>query len=890
MTFKKHLLAFAAVTMIAGPAIAPVEPAQAQVPAMLPNKDAVPTAEAMAIDGDWRVNTIGKVIRIEGGRAYAVEGWTHAFVFRVQPDMVTIRNINQTGDDEYVGDDLPLMGKVTMKVVSPDRIEASVPGLFGPVRYTLTRVASSGNEAPRNPPMFVQAGPAPDQSQDDDRYSAGDAQSPKSESYASLDEAFGELRPVDRTFRGCEIPDNADQLLALAESGPNPRDRITDRQFAPVATPEVAAGLPDEGDACWTRIDGVWVQNREVNFDTSRNDGSAWNVEGTALSGLLHGNYTSRDTLFIAPGESDNELWVMSGVNDVSFTRFVSSDDQTVAGLIGNTQDRKVYQAETRNDLGSTLTLDYTAGGDLRMRLGNRQFLRPEPLVESDLSIDDVFVIQYQTDNFAANLKGYNVLTQDPFLLMNNYNGEVFARRGRDEYRIQEKYAVPLGFTLRNDTLQGNVYRRTSVSSETELQNANSSSFGINAVYSVSGAVNSVLAFVPGTGQVADTGYSVGYSSTKSSMATMRQSNTMAQVVGYSRAKSYAIIAEHADTKLSSDFLTAIGDAKDEGNYRQLIERFGTHYAYAVTYGASAKMTRDISTEVFSQALTETEGNRFEAEAQVVGSSIGGFNEGMGSVGRRTSGEIGNEGGRFVAVGGNGSWDSGGYSRGDRVAPILLDLRPLDELLNPINFPDQPEVYTRVRAELAQAINGYLVGQIRPLSNERLISKVTWTPAPVEPEPEPEKIEPIEEWHIYVRQMTCTKPGPGTTNSASGNVTISATGHKPGFAQQKMLQVGCKWKKTNKSTYDYAITDNTPGLLVLRGKRAQMKQYRLNFDFSWQYNGAARGKNRTDKRSLNSTPMQGSGLAPDRSHTTTWVIGPNGRPELKLYLRVKRIK
>ena len=66
------------------------------------------------------------------------------------------------------------------------------------------------------------------------------------------------------------------------------------------------------------------------------------------------------------------------------------------------------------------------------------------------------------------------------------------------------------------------------------------------------------------------------------------------------------------------------------------------------------------------------------------------------------SGEFGNEGGRFIAVGGNGSWDSGGYSRGDRVAPILLDLRPLDELLNPINFPDQPDIYTRVRAELEQ--------------------------------------------------------------------------------------------------------------------------------------------------------------------------------------------
>ena len=176
----------------------------------------------------------------------------------------------------------------------------------------------------------------------------------------------------------------------------------------------------------------MWVQNQDANFDTTSNDGSAWDVQGTPLTGLLHGNYTTPETMFIASGDSENELWVMSGVNDVRYTRFVSSDDQTVADLIGNTRDRKVYQTEGTSDLGPTLTLDYTAGGDLRLRIGNRQFLRPEPLVESDLSIDDVFVIQYQTDNFSANLKGYNVLTQDPFVLTNNTNGEVFARRGRD--------------------------------------------------------------------------------------------------------------------------------------------------------------------------------------------------------------------------------------------------------------------------------------------------------------------------------------------------------------------------------------------------------------------------------------------------------------------------
>ncbi|MBE5075029.1 hypothetical protein IM511_12100 [Erythrobacteraceae bacterium E2-1 Yellow Sea] len=880
---SQRLVTLAAATLLAGTALVPAQPASAQIPALLPDKDTVEQTEAMEIDGDWRVNTINKVIRIERGRAYAVEGWTHAFLLKVQPDMVTIRNIRQVDAETYVGDDLPMMGQVTMKVVSPDRIEASVPGLFGPARYVLSRVAGSGNDIAEEAPFFAEvddAGAPP---------SGPPSQPGNRPQFASLADAFGEPRAVAEAFRGCVVPDNARQDMSARAPQPSPRDRITGLEFAPVASADPNADVPDAGDACWTRLDGVWREDRTPTFDTSANDGSEWDVQGLPLAGLLHGNYTTPAALFIAPGDDpDNELYVMAGIDDVRMTRYVSNDGVSVDALIGRAGANKVFEAEEQTSLPQRLTLDYTAGGDLRIRLGNRQFLRPQTTASRDLPSDDVFAIQFQTDNFAANLKGYNVLTQDPFLLMNNNMREVFDRRDTDEYRIQEKYAVPFGFTLQNELLQGNVYRSTTVSSAKEMQDANSSSFGVKANISVSGAVNTALSFAPGDGRIADTGISVGNSSTQSSMNAMRQSNTVAQVVGYSRAKSYAIILDHSESKLSSGFLTAVGDAQREGRYQNLIDQFGTHYAYAVTYGASAKMTRDISSEAFESVLSETEGDKLEGEVRILGSSIGGFNESMNSRVEGYSGAFGNEGGRFIAVGGNGSWDSGGYSRGDRVAPILLDLRPLDELLNPINFPDQPDIYTRVRAELALAINQYLAGQARPLSNERLISKVSYTPPP--PEPEPEPAVPVEEWHVYVRTIGCTKPGPGTTTGASGDIRISGSGHANAFAGSMELSTGCKWRDDLSRTYDYRISDNTPGLMILRGTREQLRSYTLNFDFNWRYTGATNGRTRADKRSLTSTPLQGSGLAVGKSHTTQWKFGPKGRPEITLHLRVKRIK
>lgn len=877
---KRRLVALTAATIMVASALTPVEPASAQIPAFLPNKEAVPAREPMEIDGDWQVNTIGKVIRIDRGRAYAVEGWTHAFVLNVQPDMVTIRNIRQTSEDEYVGDDLPMMGKVTLRHISADRIEASVPGLFGPARYTLTRVESSGYETVDDPSNLAEVpvyGQQPEASGPQTGYRPG-------QRYASLDEAFGAPRPVSESFRGCRIPRNLGSALNEGETTPSPRDRITGRKFAPVGKEEPRV---DKGADCWTRIDGVWTENREPVFDTSQNDGREWDVQGLDIAGLLHGNYTTPETLFVAPGDDpENEIWIMSGTNDVRYWRYVSGDSRGIADIIAQPGLIKTFEAADGSPYGERLSLDYTAGGELRIRIGMRQFVRPDTADNSEVAIDDVFAIDKQTDNFAASLRGYNVLTQNPFILTNNGLGEIFARRGSGEYRFQEKYSVPFGFTLKNEVIQGSVYRQTLAASESEMQSTFATGFGVNAKISTSGAINSALAFVPGTGTIADTGYSVGFQSTNENMASMRQSKSVGQVVGYSRAKSYAIVLEHANVKLSGDFNTAIADAQRDGDYRYLIQRFGTHYPYAVTYGSSAKMWKDISQESFSSALGRSEGNRAEAEVQVVGSGIGGFQESKSEVRESTGGQLSNDNGRFIAVGGNGSFDSGGFSRGDRLAPILLDLRPLDELLNPINFPDQPDIFTRVRAELGQAINGYLAGQTRPLSNERLIANVGWTPPP--PEDEPEAADPIEEWHVYVRTMKCDKTHLGTTVEAEGTIRILATGPRAAISRERKIAVKCEYKKKHSQTFSYQPREGEPGLLILRGTREELKQYNLKFEFNWKYKAKRiNGKPRQDSRELTGTPLQSGGLPVDESHTTNWTFRNAKQPEVTLGLRVE---
>lgn len=147
-----------------------------QIPAFLPSMTDVPMTEKLPIDGEWVVNTIRKRIRIEGGRAYAVDPWVHLFVLKVEPLMVVIQDIKRTGPGQYSAQDLPLMGAWTAQIQPDGSLKVSVAGALGPANYSLIPVRmddqqsfdleKAGQYTPSMPsqpvyrPMPVQPAPA----------------------------------------------------------------------------------------------------------------------------------------------------------------------------------------------------------------------------------------------------------------------------------------------------------------------------------------------------------------------------------------------------------------------------------------------------------------------------------------------------------------------------------------------------------------------------------------------------------------------------------------------------------------------------------------------------------------------------------------------------------
>lgn len=109
-----------------------------QIPAFLPMANDVPMAESLPIDGEWKINQIGKRIRIKGGRAYALDPWVHLFVLEVQPNMVVSKEWVRTSRGQYSGQDLPLVGPFTAKLLPNGTMSMAIQGMFGQVNLTLS--------------------------------------------------------------------------------------------------------------------------------------------------------------------------------------------------------------------------------------------------------------------------------------------------------------------------------------------------------------------------------------------------------------------------------------------------------------------------------------------------------------------------------------------------------------------------------------------------------------------------------------------------------------------------------------------------------------------------------------------------------------------------------
>lgn len=528
-------------------------------------------------------------------------------------------------------------------------------------------------------------------------------------------------------FTGCsdgrilDRPNVAPRDTIMSAAGRSePKSTLIFKSFS---LDEAAGVEADEFEGeCWSRLDGLWREQMRVSFDSSVAP-EGWAALSPDLMNLAHGMYTMPVYIHVSDADGGNMLTLRSALGSGEPVLYRSADSILLEDVFAGDARSKTYKTEGFGQGAPRLVFDVSQSGYMRLKLGDRTFIRPKPEISEvargdQVASSDLFAIAYNPKNLRANRQGYDVTRQDP----NNFldNGgllDVFAPSLPRDYYVAEQMTVPLGLSLIPEgNKQGMVYFETLISSEYEYQQATQTSFGVNA------GLTGKKGGPEGQKRYDPVSASVGYNNAREQSSSMKSKNSVATMNAYQRSKRYALVRDHAYSDLSDTFVDAIVDAYDTGNYLRVIETFGTHYPYAVTYGTAGRLRTFMTERTFAENQRS-----FRQNSASGGFSIGPLEAKASYDSSRelsSSNSVTNKYGEtvFTAVGGNGSWDQNGFSAGDAPFPILTDMRTLDGLLSPIYFPDKPEIYETARIQLAAAIDDYLRNRPALSRDSRLAS------------------------------------------------------------------------------------------------------------------------------------------------------------------------
>ncbi|MEO0872418.1 MAG: hypothetical protein AAFY19_10775, partial [Pseudomonadota bacterium] len=238
----------------------------------------------------------------------------------------------------------------------------------------------------------------------------------------------------------------------------------------------------------------------------------------------------------------------------------------------------------------------------------------------------------------------------------------------------------------------------------------------------------------------------------------------------------------------------------------------------------------------------------------------------------------------FRAVGGTGSYSPEGNATGIPY-PILADLRPLHELLNPLNFPGQPEVYGEVRERLREGISNYLARNSRSLSDRIPETQVEYKVQPfaLRCDQMPKKTK------LFKSKQIDLVGSFGFNSRGGGNVkAIKRDGNPVG----DLRGVRLKCEGSDRGTYNFPANWG----FLIKGTRSRLPNtkfsYDVDFDFKW-VTPIPKKRNLTgDKDNFGQFTVPTQYLKPGESKDITVTIASrtNERPKVVLISRVTRVK
>jgi len=519
---------------------------------------------------------------------------------------------------------------------------------------------------------------------------------------------------------GCAATANAQNV---AQAGATPIERLTAMrsgqigvaaQFAiPLdATQSVMAGrlggvLPEE---CRYDVSGTWASDSLPSLrPTPPPAGEKMSIHQGTESGA-NGNFVDRSYLVISALDPDHQLVVYDGMGNGGRTILNSTDGKSLRDVLDLATGIK------RPD-GSPDEKTYGTGADmLRISVGDIDgvstikwrgvtYKRPTPSVlqPQALAINDSFTVHQALDNLPAARRGYDIALDNPFEMNLNALGlkPIFAIPDPKLYVTIEKTSVPLGLLYVANGGYGMSFTETLITNQSDLQKSVSNTYGASIGY---GGKNNAQQEAAGK-QQPSASVAVSYSESQMNGSSHNQGRSLAMTIA--RDKKYSVILDRPFARLEPSFVQAIYNYDRSGDIWTFVKQYGTHYPFAVTYGAASK-----SIETFSHQETANWSSASKDLSVKLSGSFRGV-DGSVSYDRKEEQSATNK----VAVDTRRS-DLQAQCATNKEAsglgkecPILFDLRPMHELISPLNFPNDPEFVTRVRAKLERDIRTYLDSQ-----------------------------------------------------------------------------------------------------------------------------------------------------------------------------------
>ena len=358
---------------------------------------------------------------------------------------------------------------------------------------------------------------------------------------------------------------------------------------------------------------------------------------------------------------------------------------------------------------------------DRGVRISGGTEMYPERFVEQNL----IPVTAYEKGNRADKVSwgGTFSLEQKPMLTRANFRGYnpvkmnhrdyqysgttkfIFkfpVEDSRDYYFAEGKMIVPYGVHYRSCNQGREGSNTKTLTTSQEYQSEWSASLGVSAESPFVGSFSADTSF----GQQAE---------------QMNSEKTVCTLTSTKETK-YALILDRGRAELDPEFRSRIEELRDKAiawgddDFDRFFDVYGTHYAHAITYGGMAWLEMHCS---------ESEYNTMHGQSASVHVSGGASLEGLCDIGvsggldakqsQTLHNMVGTQRAKFGTYGGSLSAGEGwSLNRGEEV-PLLLDLRPIYEVLAPTHF-DDPYVWVTLRAKMRQAFFRYTGARVSPHS------------------------------------------------------------------------------------------------------------------------------------------------------------------------------